>query len=99
MSTFHKPEHMGTNLLFGAVVLSLAITMTVDSAALFSSRSTSQFIVTPAELVGNSGMTSEQIDQARRDRCTPGFSCRTSMPSHSRVSKKRALQFIFAIGK
>ncbi len=99
MSTFHRPEHIGTNLLLGAAVLAIGISMSVDPQALFSSKSQSQFIVTPAQLIGTSSMTNDQIEQARRDRCTPGFSCRTSAPTYSRVSRKRALQFAFAMGQ
>ncbi len=99
MSTFHRPEHIGANLLLGALVLSLGISLTVDPQALFSSKSKPQSIVTPAQLMSTSSMTNEQIEHARRDRCTPGFSCRTSGTIYSRVSKKRALQFALTMGR
>jgi len=99
MSTFHRPEHFGANLLLGAMVLSLGISLMVDPQALFSSKSKPQSIVTPAQLIGTSSMTNEQIEYARRDRCTPGFSCRTSAPIYTRVSKRRALQFALTMGQ
>jgi len=99
MSAFHRPDHMGVHLLLGALAVSVSIGLTMNLPSSLISNSTPQNITTAERLMKASSMTPAQMDQARRDRCTPGFSCRTSAPIYSKVTVKRAMQFAYVIGQ
>ena len=99
MGIFHRPDHFGAPIAIGALVFSLGLSAMINQNAVFSSKPESQKIVTAAQLMGTSSMTPQQIEQARRDRCTPGFSCGASTPVYTRVSKREALKFAFTMGQ
>ncbi len=98
MNLFHKPTLHGSHLLLGGLVLSVGAGLLFNEALPVSSRSGQQEIISSAQLLNLSGRSSVDLELARTERCTPGFSCGQSNRSRIQVDGTSALRFTLMLG-
>lgn len=98
MNLFHKPILHGSQLLLSGVVLSASASLLFNEVLSVKPHSSQQEIVSSTHLLDRPGSSSTDLELARLERCTPGFSCGQSNRSRIRVDRTSALRFTLMLG-
>ena len=98
MNLFHRPTLQGSHLLLGGLILSAGVGLIFDEALLVQPGPSQQEIVSSARLLEYPASSPAELELARAERCTPGFSCGQSSNSRLRVDGVSTMRFSLMLG-